>query len=181
MGCGKSTLGRLVAAQTPLQFIDLDLYIENRYHASIANLFQQHGEEGFRRLESNILAEVADFENVIVACGGGTPCFHNNMDIINSRGVAVWLQAPVEILHSRLMKGKHKRPLIAHMDSQRLRAFIEEALAARQHHYARAPLRFDTAQLETRTQCHDTARRFIDQIITPLAQSSFHTDETPGS
>lgn len=169
MGSGKSTLGRLVAALTPLQFIDLDQYIENRHHKSISHIFEHQGEEEFRRIENNLLREVADFENVVVACGGGTPCFMDNMEIINSHGLSVWLEAPVDTLHDRLMKGRQKRPLIAGMDSPTLRRFIEDALRQRQPYYAKAQQRFNTARLDNHGDRMATARRFVDQIITPNA------------
>ena len=75
MGCGKSTLGRTVSAITGCRFIDLDTYIEGRYHHTVKELFALHGESGFRDLERNMLHEVGQFEDVVVACGGGTPCF----------------------------------------------------------------------------------------------------------
>ena len=72
MGCGKSTLGRTVSAMTGWQFIDLDNYIEQRFHRTVKEIFAEYGEEGFRRRERAMLQEVADFENAIIACGGGT-------------------------------------------------------------------------------------------------------------
>ena len=86
MGSGKSTLGRALAQATGLTFIDLDTYIEQRFHANVRDIFAQRGEDGFRRLERMMLHEVSEFEDVIVACGGGTPCFFNNMEHINSHG-----------------------------------------------------------------------------------------------
>lgn len=75
MGCGKSTLGRNVARMTGFQFIDLDNFIEARFHASVKEIFASRGEEGFRDIERRMLIETSDFQDVIVACGGGTPCF----------------------------------------------------------------------------------------------------------
>lgn len=113
MGCGKSTLARALAKYTGLQFIDLDNYIERRFMANVRDIFARYGEERFRDMEHRMLLEVADFENVIIACGGGTPCFHNNMEIINTHGTSIWLQASDSILHHRLVRGRHKRPLLA--------------------------------------------------------------------
>ncbi len=75
MGSGKTTLGRAYAKEMGLTFIDLDWYIEERFHTSVQKLFAQRGEEDFRRIEQKMLHEVADFEDVVIACGGGTPCF----------------------------------------------------------------------------------------------------------
>lgn len=165
MGSGKSTLGRLVSKATGIPFIDLDAYIENRFHKSIRDLFAERGEEGFRIIERSMLHEVADMEDVIVACGGGTPCYFDNMEHINSRGVTVWLQAPLSILHSRLMRGRHKRPLIANLDSEGLRDFIVKALEQRRRHYSQSLHSFDTALLENETDREHTAQRFISQFI----------------
>ena len=108
MGCGKSTLGRNVSRLTGVEFIDLDSYIEGRYHSSVRDIFAEKGEEGFRDIERRMLHEVAEFENVIVACGGGTPCFFDNMDYMNSKGTTVFLNTSLPKLHTRLMRGRHK-------------------------------------------------------------------------
>ena len=84
MGAGKTTLGKVLARELNLEFIDLDWYIENRFHQSVSQLFSTRGEEGFRIIERNMLHEVAEFENVVISCGGGTPCFFDNMVYIFS-------------------------------------------------------------------------------------------------
>ena len=81
MAAGKTTLGKALARDLGLQFIDLDHYIENRFHCTVAQLFTERGEEGFRQIERTMLHEVAEFEDVIIATGGGTPCFFDNMNI----------------------------------------------------------------------------------------------------
>ena len=91
MGSGKTTLGKALAKHLCKEFIDLDTYIECRFHASVKQLFAQRGEEGFRDLERRMLHEIADFEDVIVACGGGTPCYFDNMDYIVGHGFAIYL------------------------------------------------------------------------------------------
>lgn len=168
MGSGKSTLGRAVSRLSGITFIDLDLYIEGRYHSSVSDIFREKGEDGFRRLEQAMLHEVADFENIMVACGGGTPCFFDNMDYMNSRGITVMLEAPLPVLHRRLSEGRAIRPLIAGKSDEELMEFITAALAARMPHYIKAMHRFQSEQLETRQQIHDTASRFINQFLTRL-------------
>lgn len=169
MGCGKSTLGRNVGAITGMQFIDLDTYIESRYRASVRELFAARGEDGFRDLERRMLHEVAEFEDVIVACGGGTPCFFDNMDYMNSRGTTVLLETSPERLHSRLKRGRQKRPLIAGKSDEELRLFIAEALEKRMPHYGKAQHRFAGDELENSSEIGATASRFINRII--LGQS----------
>lgn len=165
MGSGKSTMGRLVSRATGKEFIDLDHYIENRFHRTVRELFAERGEDGFRQIERSMLHEVADMEDVIVACGGGTPCFFDNMEYINSHGVSVWLEAPVSVLHSRLLRGQYKRPLLAGLNPEELLDFIVEGIEKRREHYSKAQRRFNTALLETEADREITARRFIEEIM----------------
>lgn len=161
-------MGRAVSRLSGITFIDLDQYIEGRYHSSVSDIFREKGEDGFRRLEQAMLHEVADFENVMVACGGGTPCFFDNMDYMNSRGTTIMLDAPLPVLHRRLSEGRAKRPLIAGKSDEELMGFITAALDARMPHYSKAMHRFQSDQLETRQQIHDTASRFINRFLTRL-------------
>lgn len=165
MGSGKSTLGRLVSQATGIDFIDLDNYIESRFSKSISDIFAERGEAGFRDIERRMLHEVADMENVLVACGGGTPCFFDNMDVMNEKGTTVWLSASDVVLHSRLMRGRHKRPLIASLDAEGLTRFIAEALEKRNPFYSKAGERFETSLLETESDRETTAKRFIEKYI----------------
>ncbi len=169
MGCGKSTLGRTVSAMTGMQFIDLDTYIEGRYHMTVSDLFAERGESGFRELEKAMLHEVGEFENVLVACGGGTPCFFDNIEWMNAHGVTVFLDTSVDKLFSRLKRGKHKRPLIADKNDDELKEFIIKALEGRMIHYAKAKSIFKSDMLDNEAEKSDTAQRFINQFnITAL-------------
>ena len=87
MGCGKSTLGRALADELGVQFIDLDAYIEERYHKKVSEIFAEMGEQDFRQMERRMLEEVAECSDVVVACGGGTPCYFDNVALMNSRGL----------------------------------------------------------------------------------------------
>lgn len=160
MGCGKSTLGRNLSAATGIRFIDLDHYIETRFHRTVREIFAERGEDGFRDVERKMLHEVADFEDVIVACGGGTPCFFDNMEHMNSHGVTVFLNTSLDKLHTRLMRGRHKRPLIADKNDDELRKFIVEALEKRMPHYSKAQISFQSDLLENECEISDTVARF---------------------
>ena len=126
MAAGKTTLGNALARELNLQFVDLDHYIENRYHSSISKLFAERGEEGFRLIERNMLREVAEFENVVIATGGGTPCFFDNIDYMNTQGTTVFLDASIDTLFTRLTIARTQRPLVAGKTEDELRAYITQ-------------------------------------------------------
>ena len=102
MGSGKTTIGRELSKKLGFEFIDTDIYIENRFHKTINEIFATMGEEKFREIETNILKEVSDFENVIIAVGGGTPCFNNNMEIMKEKGTVIFLNPDLDELTYRL-------------------------------------------------------------------------------
>ncbi len=168
MGCGKSTLGRALSRISGLEFIDLDHYIENRFHATINELFAERGEDGFRTVERAMLEEVSLFNNVIVACGGGTPCFFNNMQLMNERGLTVWLNTPIERLHERLQRNRSKRPILANKTDDELLTFITEALNAREAFYSQAAHRFCATLLEDKSQIATTATDFAHRFNLPI-------------
>lgn len=159
MGSGKTTLGRAYAKAEELEFIDLDWYIEERFHKEVRQLFAEHGEKGFREIEQNMLKEVAQFENVIIACGGGTPCFFDNMDYMNGMGQTIFLNAHPEILFRRLSVAKKKRPLLANKNNEELKQFIRESLDKRGEFYRKAHIVFNADLLDTHEQIHDSVER----------------------
>ena len=93
MGAGKTTLGWALSKILGFRFYDLDWYIETRMRKTIAQIFEERGEDGFRVIERNMLHEVAEFENVIIASGGGTPCVFDNMDCLTQQGLSVYSTA----------------------------------------------------------------------------------------
>ncbi|MCD7721363.1 MAG: shikimate kinase [Prevotellaceae bacterium] len=148
MGAGKTTIGRQLAKALGVQFYDLDWYIELRYHRRVAEIFQERGEEGFRDLEQRMLHEVAEFEDVVISCGGGTPCFYDNMDYMNRQGETVYLKAPADVLAAHLKMGKTERPLIKGKTPEELQAYITESLAGREPFYSKAKHTFDVSLLD---------------------------------
>ena len=99
---GKSTVGKQLAELLSLSFIDLDIYIQNRYRKTISDLIVEKGEAQFRIIEQKALADVAAFEDVLVATGGGTPCFFDNMELMNRAGITVYIKADAVELAARL-------------------------------------------------------------------------------
>lgn len=138
MGCGKTHTGKRLSKKYHKEFIDLDAYIESRFHKTIPQIFAERGEEGFRKLEHNMLEEVAAFEDVIISTGGGAACFYNNMDIMNECGETVYLQASPKALFDYLKNAKQSRPLLQGKSDDELLQFITDALKAREPYYLQA-------------------------------------------
>lgn len=138
MGCGKSTMGRALASEFKLTFIDLDHFLEEKYFRTIPQIFAEEGEEGFREKERKVLEEVAAFDDVIVATGGGVPCFFNNMDLMNNSGFCIFLDVEIDSLVNRLLHAKTERPLIKGKSPEELRVFIAQTLEKRRPFYEKA-------------------------------------------
>ena len=138
MGSGKTTVGKALSKETGMMFYDLDWYIESRMRKTVAQIFAEKGEEGFRKIEYNLLHEVAEFEDVIISCGGGTPCFFDNMDYLNQQGDVVYLKATPETLYKHLLMAKVERPLLKDKTPEELIAYITEHLKEREPFYGKA-------------------------------------------
>ena len=138
MGAGKTTVGKSLAKQLGLQFYDLDWYIENRMHRTVKQIFDERGEDGFRKIEHNMLHEVAEFENVIISCGGGTPCFFDNMDYMNQQGETIYLKATPEVLYGHLKMGRTVRPLLLNKTPDEVKAFVRQQRSEREKFYGKA-------------------------------------------
>lgn len=140
MAAGKTTLGRYAARQMGREFIDLDRYIEARFRKSIPDIFAEEGEARFRELERRMLHEVGEFDNVLVATGGGTPCFYDNMAYMKSRGVVAFLSCSVGTICRRVRASKSRRPLLTAMPPEALAARVEAMLGERMPYYSQATL-----------------------------------------
>lgn len=139
MGSGKTTVGQLLATQLGYSFVDTDTHLEGKLQKSIPQIFTELGEKQFRILEQQCLHEVAEFENVVIATGGGVPCFFDNMNYMNSQGVTIYLNlSPLELAERLESSHANKRPLLADRKGEELRIFISEALAVRAPFYSKA-------------------------------------------
>ncbi|GHT01403.1 shikimate kinase [Bacteroidia bacterium] len=150
MGAGKTTIGKQLASAFGLQFIDLDLFIENRYHKKVSELFAEKGENGFREIEKKALHEVSEFEDVVISTGGGTPCFFDNMQVMNAIGQTVYLKIPPEELAARLIKNSHKgsRPLLNNKTDEEIKQYVRDNLALRELFYNQSTEIFEAGNLE---------------------------------
>ena len=162
MGVGKTTIGKLLSKELDVEFIDLDKYIEHSYRKTIQEIFAQKGEAKFRIIEREMLREVATFHNVLISTGGGTPCFFNNMDVMNQQGVTVYVKASVDQLMSRLLASKNVRPIIHNKSPEELKEFVTAHLAEREVYYSKAKLTYRSDQL--------VSTGHVDETITGIKE-----------
>lgn len=154
MGSGKSALGRKLARYVSYGFVDLDDLIVAKAGMEIPSIFSASGEAHFRSLEAETLRETASLERHIIALGGGTPCFGKNMEWVNSNGHSVYLRLPVDVLFGRLRKKKAGRPLIAQMEDEALRDYIQGKVLERSVHYEKASAIVDALGLNASQFAH---------------------------
>lgn len=140
MGSGKSTVGKKLAAQLNYTFIDLDSYIEQQERRSISELFNEHGENYFREVEYKCLQTLMKLEKLVVACGGGTPCFYDAMQQMNEHGITVYLQMNEAAIYNRLKQARMQRPLIVGKTDEALHQYIYEKLKEREPLYLQAKI-----------------------------------------
>lgn len=139
MGAGKTWLGKQVGALTGLPFIDLDAHIAQEEGATVATLFEELGEPQFRVIEQHyLLALTATNPKLILSCGGGTPCFFDNLAFMKKNGTVIWLDPPIAFLVNRLQKEKDSRPLLKDIHAEQLESFIQSKRADRILYYSQA-------------------------------------------
>lgn len=155
MCVGKTTVGKALAQQLGAFFYDLDWYIEHRYRRKIAEIFAEEGEEKFRDLERRMLHEVAEFEDIVLSCGGGTPTYADNMDYLNSVAETVYLKASPETILAHLSMAKGNRPLLAGKTPEELDAYVRSQLELRQPFYAKAHHTVDVNILDSFERIND--------------------------
>lgn len=145
MGSGKSRIAQCLHRKTGLELVDLDAYIAKKIGSTIPEIFQKKGEIFFRREERNALEELlATKERCILSLGGGTPCYYNNIEVINNYSTSVYLRAKIPTLAERLTRQKNRRPLIANISDEDLPEFIAKHLFERNMFYNQAKFTIDT-------------------------------------
>ena len=139
MGCGKTHWGRQMSQKLQVPFFDLDQMIEERESKSITEIFAELGEEYFRMIEKDVLYIVTEsHDSFVMACGGGAPCFFNNIDYMKSRGTTVWINCSTDCLYNRLVREKAKRPLIQNIPDSELKSYIVKKYSDRKIFYQQA-------------------------------------------
>ncbi len=144
MGAGKTHWGRLLSEKLGIRFFDLDEQVTEHAGKSIPEIFATEGEEQFRLLEKEVLYIITEsHESFVMACGGGSPCYFNNIEYMNQSGTTVWINTPLDTLFDRLVKEKDKRPLIKELSVEQLRGFISKKFADRKIYYEQANVTVD--------------------------------------
>lgn len=168
MASGKTTLGRALSERAGVEFVDLDEFIERFEGMTIARIFSERGEAGFREAERaalHTLAAAPASARRVIACGGGTPCFFDNMDFMNRVGTTIFLQAQTATLCRRLELQRAERPLLAGVPSEKLPEVIETALAKRMPHYSRALYTFTSDHLESNAEIEESVSAFVCRFL----------------
>ncbi len=150
MGSGKSTVGKRLALRLKYPFIDMDKAIEKVAGMPVRNIFEEKGEDEFRRMEHELVLKTAKMNYVVVSTGGGVPCFFDNMDIINRNGISIYLKMTSEDLLKRLKGSKYERPLIRDLSTDELAGYIKEKLREREPYYLKSKYIIDGKDPEIR-------------------------------
>ena len=140
MGCGKSTIAKLLAKKVGLPYFDLDEIIEKKEKSSVKSIFSEKGEIYFRKLEHEIFSDLMkNQESFVLSLGGGTPCYANNHELLNDENVfSIYLSGSVATLFERLRNANTERPLIADKNSDEMKEFIAKNLFDRSYYYNQA-------------------------------------------
>ncbi len=158
MGSGKSHWGRLLSEKLGMRFFDLDEQIIEQAGKSIVEVFATEGEEQFRLIEKDVLHIITEsHDSFVMACGGGAPCYFNNIEFMNKAGTTVWIHTPLDVLFQRLLKEKDKRPLIKEFSDDQLQSYINKKFADRRIYYQQAKVSVDEEPIQI--------ERLIDNIF----------------
>lgn len=164
MGSGKSTFGKKLSEKLDYTLMDIDQMMEVLEKKSVSEIFKEKGEEYFRRLEADILHSSVLHKNAVISCGGGTPCYFDNMDWMNERGLTIYLNMPPEILYGRLKERKAKRPLIANLTDPELKDYIFQKLSEREIYYLRSKLIMDVSVMEVKDRIELVKMRMLTEL-----------------
>ena len=141
MGSGKTSLGKKLARKLDLSFVDLDSEIMKQETRSISEIFRDEGETGFRSIEKEILVNWFGRDNYLMACGGGAPCYSDNIEQMNAVGITLFLDVPEPVLFERLVHKKETRPLLSGKNDEGLKVYIHSELIKRESCYQKAKIK----------------------------------------
>ncbi len=148
MGSGKSHIGRELAPLMGFEHIDLDRWLEEQEGCSVKNIFEEKGEHYFRELERKFLEALDKERNLVISTGGGAPCFFNNMEIMNQKGLTVYLNRSKASNMEQLLKGQHRRPHLSGMSEEAVSKFYDEKMESRKSYYEQGKIKAGDADAE---------------------------------
>lgn len=158
MGSGKTHWGRLLSQKLQIPFFDLDEQVVGSEEKSIPEIFEEKGEEYFRMAEKDTLHIITEsHDSFVLASGGGTPCYFNNMDYMKKSGTTVWINTPIDILFDRLVMEKQNRPLLKNLSDMQVRGFIIKKFSDRKIYYEQADVIID--------EDSKTMEKIVEQIF----------------
>lgn len=161
---GKSTIGRIVADRLGLTFVDTDLFVESRYHASISSMVACCGIDKFRKRERVALLELLQEQDTLIATGGGLPIWEDNMDRMLAHGLVVYLRSPLDLLAERLYSVRATRPAVAEKTRNEVRDYLEVISEKREPYYSRAQVVVPIGHLRSAKEERDAAEQVIAAI-----------------
>lgn len=165
MASGKTTFGRALARRIGWDFIDLDEEIERCEGLTVPQIIAIKGEEEFRRIESSALKHTATLSRTVVSCGGGTPCWRDNMEFMTLHGQTLWLVASPERMAERILAAGETRPLVAGKKGDELTDFIKGHMRRRQPFYCKATWHLNAEHLENEQEIQQTIDDFLESDI----------------
>ena len=148
MGAGKTTTARRLAHQLGWEVADTDALFEEKYKISVNDFFNKYDEPLYRKLESAVLKETENLENVVVATGGGTACYFDNMDWMNSHGLMVFMRISPQAAVDRVIHSRHKRPLAIGKTEEELTEFVAQHYTSRMPFYEQARITIKSEDLD---------------------------------
>ncbi|HOY32077.1 MAG TPA: shikimate kinase [Bacteroidales bacterium] len=160
MGSGKTIIGSMLAEKLSWHFLDMDILIKKKSGKTITKLFELHGECTFREMERDLLSEIFTIDkNLVVASGGGAPCYSGNMDRMNKNGITIYIKLSPDLLFERLQHHLNDRPLLS--DKKNLKSYIMQTLAERENYYNNATHIIEVHKTDTEKEIADQ----IDKLI----------------
>lgn len=158
MSSGKTHWGKCISRKLDVPFFDLDEQVEAAEGRTISEIFLSHGEEYFRRKEKEVLHIISEsHDTFLMACGGGTPCYYNNIDYMNKSGTTVWISSSIDTMHQRLLKDRDKRPLLKGLTDEQVRGYIIKKFSDRKIYYEQATVIIDEENI--------TPENFVQQLF----------------
>ncbi|MDY6121809.1 MAG: shikimate kinase [Porphyromonas sp.] len=165
MGSGKSTVGRYLADILGFRFVDTDFFIENRFRQRVQDMFVLVGEEVFRRREKVVIEELSGMTRAVIATGGGLPCFHNNMQLMNDTGITVYLKVCDEVLAKRLELCGATRPSVRGKKGEEMLRHVVEAMTVRRPIYDTAKISVSANDLTTDSDEYALATQIAEELV----------------